>query len=132
MLTLLFILNAAVTPAANIPDLTAPEVNISIRPSSMDEYQLLKRKTLQTYTCTAFVFQEGTHAAYAHAELVVSPGTTEKVTKQSGEYGMDFSVTLKHNHAEALVTVKRGDKVVTRQRSTVYLNTGEPEIIPVH
>ena len=77
MLTLLFILNAAVTPAADIPELTAPEVNISIRPSSMDEYQLLKRKTPQTYTCTAFVFQEGTHVAYAyaHAELVVSPGT---------------------------------------------------------
>ena len=131
MLTLLLILNAAVTPAPQIPDLTAPEVNISIRPSYMDSYQLLKRKTPDTYTCEAFVSEAGTNHAYIAAELVVTPGRTEKITKQNGDYGLDFAVTLKNNRAEAVATVKRGDKVLTRQRSTVYLNTREAAIIPI-
>jgi hypothetical protein len=133
MLTLLFILNAAVTPSADIPELTAPEVNISIRPSYMDSYQLLTRKTPQTYTCQAWVEQAGTpRVAYLNAELVVSPGKTEKISRQTGEYAMDFEVTLKNNEAHAVVTVKRGERILTRQRSTVYLNTGQPVIVPVH
>ena len=128
MLTLLLILNAAVTPAAPMPELTAPEVYISIHPSSMDHYQLLKRKTPGTYTCTALVSQAGTNVAFVSAELVVNPGTTEKITKQGGDYTLDFAVTIKSQRAEAVATVKRGDKLVTRQRSTVFLNAGEGNI----
>ena len=129
MLTLLLILTAAVTPAApQAVELTAPDVFISIHPSSMDSYQLLKRKTPGTYTCTALVSQAGTNVAFASAELVVNPGTTEKITKQAGEYTLDFGVTIKSQRAEAVATVKRGDKVVTRQRSTVFLNAGEGNI----
>jgi len=125
MLTLLFLLNAAVTTA---PELTVPEVTISIHPSSMDSYQLLERKTPGTYTCTALVSQAGTNTAFVSAELVVTPGRTEKVTKQAGEYALDFSVSVKSQRAEAVVTVKRGDKVLTRQRSSVFLNAGEGNI----
>jgi len=132
MLTLLFILNAAITPAAPIPDLTAPEVDVSIRPSYLDEYQLLKRSTPETYTCQAIVKQAEGHAIYASADLVVSPGKTEKVSRKNGDYTVDFAVTLKNNRAESIVTVKRGETVLTRQRSTVYLNTRDPVIIPVH
>jgi hypothetical protein len=123
MLTLLFILNAGLLPpvVAN-PDLVVPEVHITIHPSSMDSYQLLKRKTPDTYTCEAFVAEAGTHHAFVNAELVVVPGHTEKVSRQAGEYGLDFSVTVKDRQAEADVTVKRGARVITRQRSTVYLN----------
>jgi hypothetical protein len=123
MLTLLFILNAGLLPpvVAN-PDLNVPEVRISIHPSSMSSYQLLKRKTPDTYTCEAIVTDADTHHTFVNAELVVLPGHTEKVSRQAGEYGLDFSVTVKDRQAEADVTVKRGAKVITRQRSTVYLN----------
>lgn len=131
MLTLLFILNAAVAaPAADIPELTAPEVRISVHPSFMDSYQLLKRKTPQTYTCTAFVMQAETHIGYLKAELVVSSGTTEKVSKKFGEYGLDFAVTVKNQMAETVVTVKRGDRVLTRQSSTVSLNIQDARVVP--
>ena len=124
MLTLLLLLSVTVTP----PDLTAPEVMISIHPSSMDSYQLLKRKTPDTYTCNALVTQAGTNVGYVSAELVVSPGTTEKITRRAGEYELDFAVTLKNQRAEAVATVKRGDKVLTRQRSTVYLKMDEKAV----
>jgi hypothetical protein len=47
------------------------------------------------------------------------------VTKRQGEYSLDFAVTIKNQRADALVTVKRGEKLLTRQRSTVYLKTDE-------
>jgi hypothetical protein len=127
MLTLLLLLAVTVTP----PDLTAPEVRISIHPSSMDSYQLLKRKTPDTYTCTALVTQAGTEIGYVSAELVVRPGHPETVTKYGGEYALDFSVTLKSQRAEAVATVKRGGKLLTRQRSTVYLKMDEGAV-PIH
>jgi hypothetical protein len=134
MLTLLFVLNAAVIPAADIPELTAPEVNISIQPSYLDSYQLLKRKTPETYTCSAWVEQAGAkpRRAYITADLVVSPGGSEKVSRRVGDYALDFAVTMKDNRAHAEVTVKRGDQVLTRQSSTVYLNKPQTAFLPAN
>lgn len=132
MLTLLFVLNAVVAATPEVPELTAPEVHVSIHPSFMDEYQMLKRKTPETYTCTAFVTQAETHFGYLKAELVVSPGRTEKITTKSRDYELDFAVTLKGQRAETVVTVKRGDRILTRQSSTVSLNIQDARVVPAH
>lgn len=104
------------------------DVSIYIQPSFMDRYQLLKRKTPDTFTCVADVIVPG--VAYGRAELVLLPGQADKVTKAFGEYSMDFSVRLKNNRAHSEVTVKRGDQIVSRQRSTVFLRTDEG-IVPL-
>ena len=121
MLTLLFILNAAITPAQQAPDL-ATDVGVSIQPSSMSPYELLKRKTPETYTCRANVLQVEGHVINLSAEMAVAAGSTEKVTRRNGEYQLEFSVTLKNKRAESVVAIKRGEKLLTRQRSTVYIN----------
>jgi hypothetical protein len=110
---------------------TAFDVSISIQPSSMDRFQLLRRKTPETFTCLADVVAPGPGGAYGHAELVVLPGQADKVTKVFGDYSMDFSVRLKNNRAFAEVTVKRGEQIVSRQRSTVFLQTTDEGIVPL-
>lgn len=121
---------AAQQPAA-VPELTAPEVYVSIRPSSFDTYQLLRRRTPETFTCSASVTQAETHHLYVAAELVLRAGESDKVTRTEGEYTLDFAVTMKKQRADTLVTVKRGEKVLTRQRSTMYLQTPEG-VVPLH
>jgi len=124
LMALLLLLATTLTPA---PAATQPafDVSISIQPSSMDHYQLLRRKTPDTFTCVAEVMAPGAGVAYGRAELVLLPGKADKVTKAFGPYSMDFSVRLKNNRAHADVTVKRGDQVVSRQRSTVFLRMDE-------
>ena len=128
MLTAILLLVA--TTLIPVPDPTtdhpAFDVSISIQPSFMDQYQLLRRKTPDTFTCSAHVVIPDPDGAYGeHAELVLLPGQSDKVTKTFGDYTMDFSVRLKNNRAHAEVTVKRGDQIVSRQRSTVFLKADE-------
>ena len=111
-------------PAAAVAP-TAFDVSINIQPSSMDHYQLLRRKTPDTFTCVAEVQAPEPAAAFGRAELVLLPGQSDKVTKVFGPYSMDFSVRLKNNRAQAEVTVKRGEQIVSRQRSTVFIRTDE-------
>ena len=129
MLTLLLLISALSLPA-EVPDITAPEVIVSVAPSSMDSYQLLKRKTPETYTCHARVQDAGSKLGVIAAELVLAGGT-EKVTRRAGDYTLDFSVTMKLQRAETDVTVKRGDRVLTRQRSTITFQSGQ-KIVPVN
>ena len=128
MLTAFLLLVA--TTLTPTPAPTAFDVSIYIQPSSMDHCQLLRRKTPNTFTCGADVIAPGPDGAYGHAELVLLPGQADKVTKEFGEYSMDFSVRLKNNRAQAEVTVKRGDQIVSRQRSTVFIRTDEG-IVPL-
>ena len=132
MLTLLLLALSLAAPA-EIPDLEAPEVSVTIQPSSMDAYQLLRRQTPDTYTCQALVTEAGTHRLYVAAQLTALAGHTEKVTRQAGDYSLEFAVKMGKAQADTTVTVKRGDKVLTRQRSTVYLKPMQDDgIIPVH
>jgi hypothetical protein len=126
MLTLLWIL-ASVLPGApaQIPEITAPEVYVSIQPSWMEPYQLLRRKTPDTYTCRATVTQAETSAIYLSAELFLHPGETQKTSRTVAGHTLDFAVTMKNRRAESVVTVRRGEKLLTRQRSTIYLPTPE-------
>src|ERR1041384_4507440 len=110
MLTLLFILIAAVTPAQQTPDL-ATDAGVSIQPSSLGPYQLLKRKAPDTYSCRANVLQAEGHVINLSAEMSMAKGSTEKVTRRNGEYELEFSVTLKNNRAESVVAVKRGERL---------------------
>ena len=99
----------------------------------MDDYQLLKRKTPETYTCTAMVRDAESKSPWLSANLVLLPGQRDKVSKTFGDYALDFSVDMTGARAEATVTVKRGDKMLTRQRSTVYLRpVREDRIVPLH
>jgi hypothetical protein len=109
---------------------TAFDVSIYIQPSSMDHYQLLRRKTPNTFTCGADVYAPQPEGVSGHVELVLLPGQSDKVTKVFGPYSMDFSVRLQNNRAHAEVTVKRGDQIVSRQRSTVFIRTDEG-IVPL-
>lgn len=133
MLTLLLTLASVLTQApTDIPDLTTPEVLVSIQPSVMaDSYQLLRRKTPETFTCRADVTQPGTHITYLAANLVLLPGETQRTVSQMRDYTLEFAVTLRDRRAETLVTVKRGEKLLTRQRSTMILQT-PPAFVPAH
>ena len=129
MLTLLY-LAATVLAAPEPPVITAPEVIVTIAPSTHDEYQLLKRKTPDTYTCQAMVRDAETRGAMLHAELGLLPNQSDRVVRAAGEYTLEFAVTMRAKTAHAVVTVKRGDKMITRQRSTVSLDR-DPAIMPV-
>ena len=129
-----FLLLAAITLNPPEPPVVGPgfEVRIDIHPSYMDHYQLLKaRRTPSTFTCTAEVFEVGTNRIYGSADLAVLPGHNEKTTQTFGDYTMTFSVKLNTYRAEADVTVKRGEQLITRQRSTVYVRANEG-IVPLN
>jgi hypothetical protein len=128
MLTLLLLISVLSLPT-DMPDITAPEVIVTIAPSSMDRYQLLKRKTPDTYTCRVTVRDAESDSPAIRAELVLSGGS-DKVTRRIGDYTIDFSVTMKLQKAETDVTVKRSERVLTRQRSTVSFQSGQ-KIVPV-
>ena len=134
MLTLLLLAVSLAVPA-EIPDLEAPEVYVTIRPSTMDEFQLLRRATPYTYTCEAMVLQAEAkpRRIYVSAKLVAVPGQTETTTQRAGEYTLDFAVKMGRSQADATVTVTRGDKVITRQRSTIQVTAPQQAgIIPLH
>ena len=131
MLTLLLTLSSVLLQLpAQTPELTAPEVYVSIRPSSMDSYQLLRRRTPETFSCRAEVTQSGSHSLFLSADLVLLAGETQHVTTKRLDYTLEFAVTMKDRRAETIVTVKRGETLLTRQRSTMILQTPEA-IVPV-
>ena len=125
MAILLFVASTLIPSSATTAAPTAFDVSINIQPSSMDHYQLLKRKTPNTFTCVAEVIAPGNDGTHGRAEVVLLPGQADKVTEVFGAYSMDFSVRLKNNRAQAEVTVKRGEEIVSRQRSTVFIRTDE-------
>ena len=132
MLTLLLLALSLAQPA-ELPDLEAPEVLVTIQPSSMNDYQLLRRPTPDTYTCQATVFEAGTRKVYIGAQLTALPGQTETTTARNRDYSLEFGVKMAGTQATTTVTVKRGDKILTRQRSTVLLKPVQNDrIVPVH
>ena len=129
---IMFLLFAAIASMPP-PPLEVPEVQVSIQPSSMDSIQLLRRQTPDTYTCEAAVFEAGTNHVYLVARLTALPGKTETVTKHAADYALEFTVKMTAIAAQTTVTVKRGDKMLTRQRSTVYLKPVlEDRNVPLH
>jgi hypothetical protein len=134
MLTLLLLAAVIVTPAQATPEINTPEVIITIAPSSMDSFQLLRRRrSPDTYTCEALVREATSNQPWIHAELILLPGTSDTITERVGDYSLEFTVKMMTMQANTTVTVKRGDKVLTRQRSTVYLRPmPSGRIIPVH
>ena len=122
MLTLLLLAISLAAPAAPPAVSPAIEVTIDIHPSSADHYQLLKRRpTPDTFTCQANVMEAESHRLYGDLNLVVGPGESDHTTKTFGDYTMTFGVSLKNNRADAVVEVKRGEQLITRQRSIVHL-----------
>ena len=130
MLTLVLLAASILAPSPSTPILTpAFDVSVSIAPSSLDHYQLLRRKTPETFTCRAWVSDASSNSGFGWAELVVTPGSSAQTTKALAEgYTMEFSVTLKASRADSVVTIKRGERLITRQRSAVHLEQAEGNI----
>jgi hypothetical protein len=108
-------------------------VSVNVQPSVMDAYQLLTRKTPETYTCSAFVLEVGTHQMLANAQLVVLPGKTETTRSTHGDYGVEFTMKINAagDRADAHVIVRRSDTIVSEQRSMITLLRPRAGNIPI-
>jgi hypothetical protein len=132
--TALLLLSAA--PAANTPGVApAFDIRVDVHPSNEDPYQLLARRTPLTYTCSTVVFEADSQPlrAYGSAELVVSPGGSEKTKKTFGEFAIAFvaSVNQTADRAQTDVTIMRGEKIIARQHASMLLKHQEPKFVPV-
>lgn len=127
---------AATLPGEKTP-LVSPafEIRVVVAPSSTDQYQLLKRKTPETYSCSAMVAAPDTVYTYATANLVASPGKKESVTRRfSDEYELKFTVTVdaRNLHAKTVTEISREGVVLTRQSSTFVLrHDNKSDVVPV-
>ena|ERR1700682_1267190 len=114
------------------PPSVAPtfETTVMVKPSSVKGYPLIWHDP-PTYTCSALVTGLGdgseSGARYAFGEvddLVVGPGA--KKTKTSHGRGYETELTVKisgtGDRADATVTMREGTRILTRQRSTVWLD----------
>src|SRR5437764_907009 len=69
MLTLVLLAASILAPSPSAPILTpAFDVSVSIAPSSLDHYQLLRRKTPETFTCRAWVRDASSNSGFGWAE----------------------------------------------------------------
>ena len=127
MLALAFLLFLAKTPAPPFA------MHVDVQPSTMDEYNLLTRKTPQTYTCSVLVYQIGTRVALSAPHLVVLPGKSETQSATSSGYTVEFTAAISANSDRAYtrVIVKHADTVLNDQDSTVIF-TRQARNVPVH
>ena len=98
-------------------------INVEVRPSFMDPYMLLTRKTPYTYTCETLVFDAASRKGLLKATAIVERGKSETAKAKSGEYSAEFTVKINAagDHAETRVVVQRNGAVVTEQHSSTAL-----------
>lgn len=109
------------------------EIRISVLPSATDPYQLLKRPSPSTYSCSAVVIEAGTNHLLGSAQLVVGRGDRQTTKRSAGGLQTEFtvSVTAKGERADAEVVVTRGAEVLTKQRTSMSLLLPSEKIVPV-
>ena len=122
-----------IVAAAPMPDPSAVETRISIRPVTHDQYQLLRRTRPGMYRCSVRIAeQEGSALWWGPPDLILGPGEKGEVSRARGELRVIFMASISKNtdHADATVTVFRGAKVVAKQAASVSLvknpQTAEP------
>ena len=111
--TALLLMSAATEPALDI--------HVEITPTAYSTFQLLGRPTPDTYTCHVTVVDPPRGGV--NAQVVAHPGTPADVTRRSGDYEVQFHVSIAKSGdvAETKVTAKHAGMVVARQSSTVRL-----------
>jgi len=126
---------AAVLLFVRAGSVTAPplQIFISVGPSASDPYQLLKRASPRTYTCSVVVTEAGTNHLLGDAKLVVGRDDRQTTKRSVGGLQTEFtvSVTAKGERADAEVVVKRGAEVLTKQLTRMSLLLPSEKIVPV-
>jgi hypothetical protein len=116
-----------VPPPSNVaPSL---ETTVTIEPSSVKGYPLIWHDP-PTYTCSALVTgvpEEGSRRSYGYGgvrDLVVGPGQKKTMSKSGGGYNTELTVKISAtgDRADAIVTLREGTRILTRQHSTVWLD----------
>ncbi len=136
--TVILVLAAASILGAAPPDALPPapafNIVIDVHPTSMETYQLLRRPTPWTYTCSAVVTTfPADRRIQTRAFLNAEPGKPETITQAFGDdYSMKFTVTVSSTKPEAtaVVEVSRAGQPVARQESRVMLQKPEPTLKP--
>lgn len=132
MRSLLFasLLAAATTVVPTTPTPATPqqpfETNVEIIPTAQTGYPLTWHNP-QTFTCSAMVsrdFTDQRRTAFGVGKLVVPAGGRQTKTIPYEGYEMTFRVSISDtaDRADATVTLRRDGEIVTRQRTTVWLD----------
>jgi hypothetical protein len=108
------------------------QVETSVQPSASDPYQLLRRPTPRTYTCSARVLEAGTEHMLDVVKLIVARGDRQTATRSSNGLRTTFRVSVTSNgeRADTEVVVARGGEVLTRQVTSMSLILPSEKIVP--
>jgi len=99
-------------------------LQLSIKPASEAEYQLLRRRVTPTsYFATVRVADENSKVIYGMASVTVEPGTRESATGKLNDGEVTLTVGIDRDVTQAVteVTLTRNGEVVQRQKSDVML-----------
>ncbi len=121
------ILVAAPPPEKLAPVSPAFEISIDVHPSSSEPYQLLRRTTPSTYTCTATVTTPGTTSLH-QSQIIAEPGTPEETRQKFGDgFQLKFNVSVSRtgNEARAVAEISRDGQILARQSSQILLQRPE-------
>jgi len=99
-------------------------VRVSVQPSTLDPYQLLRRTRPETYTCRASVYDATQERfEFAAPEVIVAAGERQTAVEVKDGLEVIFTVAVSRqsDRAATEVMAKRGDKIVLQQKSDVVL-----------
>ncbi|HEX9160448.1 MAG TPA: hypothetical protein VF980_01975 [Thermoanaerobaculia bacterium] len=125
ILSMLLLAASATPPALLRSDAPALEVEIHIWPVTQDPLQLLTRVTPGMYRCSVLVHDEpGSNRTWKTKDVVISPGHSGEETATAGELQLHFKATVDRaaEKANAVATVTRNGRVVSRQKTSVFLS----------
>jgi hypothetical protein len=109
-----------------VPTIPPVGIEVTVQPSAMDAYQLLRRATPSTYTCEVYITKPGTKGVFATSKVIVKPGEKETSTIKTKQFDATFSVRVNRsrNRAAAEVVISREGTVMFEQKS--YINLSLP------
>jgi hypothetical protein len=121
LLSVLLIAAASLFPSAPRTSTAPVDLSIEIVPTSSSQYELLRQRRADTYTCTAIV---SGGAANIRGEVVLRPG--EEQTTTATAHGVEMTlkgrVDAARTSAVADVTVTRDGVLIAHQQSRVTLS----------
>ena len=112
------------TTAVPPPSAPAFDVQTSIRPVTQDDYLLLRRVRPGMFRCAATVFNAPDGKPLLKAkDIVIGPGESDETTAVTAPFTIQFKAKIAKalDRAETTVTVLRDGAIVSRQKSTVWL-----------
>ena len=106
-------------------DAPALDIETTIRPVTQDPYMLLDRPKPGMFRCQVFVHDApGSNRVWTTKDIVLGPGESGESTNELGNLKLLFRarISKSFDRADTDVTLLRDDKVINRQRSTVWLD----------